>query len=94
MLVFWLVFDENFLKPVMYGLKINFLNTLVGYVNADGAVNNLNEYMEISGRDVVAKLEAEAVTSVYTQSLGLVIGENQLEEFFSKMNANAGAPLI
>ncbi|XP_031398728.1 protein N-terminal glutamine amidohydrolase isoform X2 [Punica granatum] len=51
----------------------------------DGAVHNLNEYVEISGRDVVANLEADANSSVYTQRLGIMMNENQLEEFFSKI---------
>ncbi|KAK4782846.1 hypothetical protein SAY86_007220 [Trapa natans] len=51
----------------------------------DGAVHNLNEYMEISGCDAVTNLEAGAISPVHIQRLGVVIGQNQVEELFSKI---------
>lgn len=49
----------------------------------DGTVHNLNEYMEMSAADVVKKIEPHLITAVQSQKLGVLIGEIQLEEFFS-----------
>ncbi|KAL2923590.1 Protein N-terminal glutamine amidohydrolase [Bienertia sinuspersici] len=52
-------------------------------VAEDGAVHNLNEYIEIHSADVVPAVEADLVNTVKRERLGLVISENQLEEFFA-----------
>ncbi|KAF4356749.1 hypothetical protein F8388_010971 [Cannabis sativa] len=55
-------------------------------VAQDGTVNNLNEYMEIRLSDALKTVEADSVGAVFTEKLGVVIGENQLEEFFSHIS--------
>ena len=50
---------------------------------ADGTVHNLNEYMEISTTDAVKDIGVEVVNAIYSQKLGVLVSENQLEEFFS-----------
>ncbi|GMH29387.1 hypothetical protein Nepgr_031230 [Nepenthes gracilis] len=49
----------------------------------DGTIHNLNEYVEIRNTDVVSKVEIDSLEAVYTQRLGIVVGETQLVEFFS-----------
>ncbi|GAB4843861.1 Protein N-terminal glutamine amidohydrolase [Ancistrocladus abbreviatus] len=49
----------------------------------DGTVHNLNEYIEIHGADIVSRVEVDLLDAVYAQKLGVVVRENQLEEFFS-----------
>ncbi|XP_030494002.2 protein N-terminal glutamine amidohydrolase-like isoform X2 [Cannabis sativa] len=55
-------------------------------VAQDGTVNNFNEYMEIHLSDALKTVEADSVGAVFTEKLGVVIGENQLEEFFSHIS--------
>ncbi|KAB5551792.1 hypothetical protein DKX38_009103 [Salix brachista] len=55
-------------------------------VAEDGTVHNLNEYMEIHASDELKNMEADLINSVFTQQLGVVISENQLEEFFSQIS--------
>ncbi|EXB38241.1 Protein N-terminal glutamine amidohydrolase [Morus notabilis] len=52
----------------------------------DGAVHNLNVYMEIPVPDVVTDSGVDGVNTVFTKKLGVVIGESQLEEFFSQIS--------
>ncbi|GFY98218.1 hypothetical protein Acr_12g0007590 [Actinidia rufa] len=52
-------------------------------VAEDGTVHNLNEYMEISTTNAVKDIGVEVVNAVYSQKLGVLVSENQLEEFFS-----------
>lgn len=49
----------------------------------DGAVHNLNEYMEIHSDDAVATIKADLVNDVRNERLGVVVSETQIEEFFS-----------
>ena len=50
---------------------------------ADGTVHNLNEYMEIHSTGVAPSIEADVVNIVKNERLGVVVSENQLEEFFT-----------
>ncbi|KMT15033.1 hypothetical protein BVRB_3g061570 isoform B [Beta vulgaris subsp. vulgaris] len=52
-------------------------------VTEDGAVHNLNEYMEIHSTGAVPSIEADLVNAVRNERLGVVVSESQLEEFFS-----------
>ncbi|PON86904.1 Protein N-terminal glutamine amidohydrolase, alpha beta roll [Trema orientale] len=52
----------------------------------DGTVHNLNEYMEIHLSDVVKNVEVDSINAVFSEKLGVVVGENQLEEFFSQIS--------
>ncbi|KAK9664349.1 hypothetical protein RND81_14G035400 [Saponaria officinalis] len=52
-------------------------------VSQDGAVHNLNEYMEIHSADAVPEIEAKVMNAVSTERLGVVLHENQLQQFFS-----------
>ncbi|XP_074276819.1 protein N-terminal glutamine amidohydrolase [Silene latifolia] len=49
----------------------------------DGTIHNLNEYMEIHSGDAVPKLEAKVVNAVSEERLGVVVNENQLQQFFA-----------
>jgi hypothetical protein len=42
--------------------------------------------MEIHASDESTNMEADLINSVFTQQLGVVVGENQLEEFFSQIS--------
>ncbi|KAI3471603.1 hypothetical protein Pfo_028253 [Paulownia fortunei] len=55
-------------------------------VAEDGTTHNLNEYMEMSSVDVVKSIGADTVDMVLTQKLGVLVGESQLEEFFSQIS--------
>ncbi|CAK7342570.1 unnamed protein product [Dovyalis caffra] len=58
-------------------------------VAEDETIHNLNEYMEIHASNELTNvegLEADLINSVFTQQLGVVIRENQLEEFFSQIS--------
>lgn len=46
-------------------------------------MNNLNEYMEIQSADATSYTRSDLVNAGLTKKLGLVLGESQLEEFFS-----------
>ncbi|KAI4386524.1 hypothetical protein MLD38_004452 [Melastoma candidum] len=52
-------------------------------VAEDGTVHNLNEYMEIRAVDLIVILDDSVVNGVYSQKFGIIMGENQLLEFFS-----------
>ncbi|KAM7500166.1 hypothetical protein LguiA_024580 [Lonicera macranthoides] len=52
-------------------------------VAEDGSVHNLNEYIEISTKDVAKSVGPDLVDEVFTQKLGVLVSESQLEEFFS-----------
>ncbi|PON38859.1 Protein N-terminal glutamine amidohydrolase, alpha beta roll [Parasponia andersonii] len=52
----------------------------------DGTVHNLNEYMEIHLSDVMKNVEVDSIIVVFSEKLGVVVGENQLEEFFSQIS--------
>ncbi|WOH06480.1 hypothetical protein DCAR_0625908 [Daucus carota subsp. sativus] len=55
-------------------------------VAEDGTVHNLNEYMTMSAADTVKAIEPQLVNAVRSQKLGVLIGETQLEEFFSLLS--------
>ncbi|PHT54500.1 Protein N-terminal glutamine amidohydrolase [Capsicum baccatum] len=52
-------------------------------VAKDGAVHNLNEYITVSPDDVVIDVGADTVNVVFSDKLGVVVGENDLLGFFS-----------
>ncbi|PHT54466.1 Protein N-terminal glutamine amidohydrolase [Capsicum baccatum] len=52
-------------------------------VAKDGAVHNLNEYITVSPDDVVIDVGADTVNVVFSDKLGVVVGENDLFGFFS-----------
>nr|GEW34560.1 protein N-terminal glutamine amidohydrolase [Tanacetum cinerariifolium] len=52
-------------------------------VAEDGTVHNLNQYMDMSTKDVLKDIEKESIGGVFTEQLGVLVGENQLEHFFS-----------
>jgi hypothetical protein len=52
---------------------------------ADGAVHNLNEYNEICAADVMTNAGSDSINAVFTQKLGVLANEGQLEEFFSQI---------
>ncbi|XP_062166183.1 protein N-terminal glutamine amidohydrolase isoform X2 [Alnus glutinosa] len=51
----------------------------------DGAVHNLNEYNEICAADVMTNAGSDLINAVFTQKLGVVANEGQLEDFFSQI---------
>ncbi|GMY18857.1 protein N-terminal glutamine amidohydrolase isoform X1 [Fagus crenata] len=53
-------------------------------VAEDGAVHNLNEYNEIHAADVMTNA-GDSLNAVFTERLGVVINESQLEEFFKQI---------
>ncbi|KAK1427808.1 hypothetical protein QVD17_16503 [Tagetes erecta] len=48
-------------------------------VAEDGTVHNLNQYIEMSTKDV----GKDSMNAVFTKQLGVLVGEDQLEHFFS-----------
>lgn len=52
-------------------------------VAEDGTVHNLNQYMDMSTKDVLKEIEKDSISAVFTEQLGILVGENQLEHFFS-----------
>ncbi|CAA0812755.1 Protein N-terminal glutamine amidohydrolase [Striga hermonthica] len=57
-------------------------------VAEDGTAHNLNEYMEMSSVDIVKSIGAETISTVQSEKLGVLVGETQLEEFFSHVPEN------
>ncbi|KAJ4842634.1 hypothetical protein Tsubulata_013328 [Turnera subulata] len=55
-------------------------------VAEDGAVHNLNEYMEIHGPTESASAGTDTINSVFTQQLGVVVGEDLVQEFVSQFS--------
>ncbi|KAL6987147.1 Protein N-terminal glutamine amidohydrolase [Sarracenia purpurea var. burkii] len=55
-------------------------------VAEDGTVHNLNEYIEISTADGTISIGLDSINSVYSQKLGVLVSESQLEEFFSLLS--------
>ncbi|KAI5682876.1 hypothetical protein M9H77_04104 [Catharanthus roseus] len=55
-------------------------------VAKDGTVHNVNEYMDLSSAELLKNLEADELSAVFTQKLGVVVSESQLEDFFSKIS--------
>ncbi|EYU18735.1 hypothetical protein ABFS82_10G163900 [Erythranthe guttata] len=55
-------------------------------VAEDGTVHNLNEYMEMSSLDTVKSIGDDTVDTLLTQKLGVLVGESQLEELFSRIS--------
>lgn len=53
---------------------------------ADGTVHNLNGYFDISAAEAVKEAGDGMSDAVFTQKLGVVVGESQLEEFFSQIS--------
>ncbi|XP_033515198.1 protein N-terminal glutamine amidohydrolase [Nicotiana tomentosiformis] len=52
-------------------------------VAEDGTIHNLNEYITVSPDDVVKNVGADNVNVVFSEKHGVVVGENDLMEFFS-----------
>ncbi|KAK4373692.1 hypothetical protein RND71_009076 [Anisodus tanguticus] len=52
-------------------------------VAEDGAVHNLNEYNTVSPEDIMKNVEVDTVIVVFSEKLGVVVGENDLLGFFS-----------
>lgn len=55
-------------------------------VAEDGNVHNLNEYIEMSTKDVLKDLGEDKINAVFTKQFGLLVGESQLEQFFSSIS--------
>ncbi|KAK9290978.1 hypothetical protein L1049_009160 [Liquidambar formosana] len=55
-------------------------------VAEDGTVHNLNEYMEVHAADMVTDVGVDSVNAVFTQKLGVLVSESQLEEFLSLLS--------
>ncbi|KAK0595922.1 hypothetical protein LWI29_011091 [Acer saccharum] len=55
-------------------------------VAEDKTVHNLNEYIEISGENISTNVGVELINDVFNKKLGVVMNENQLEEFFSQIS--------
>lgn len=53
---------------------------------ADGSVHNLNEYNEIHAAEVLTNLPVDLARAVSSQKHGVVVGEAQLEELFSRVS--------
>ncbi|KAI3819941.1 hypothetical protein L1987_13794 [Smallanthus sonchifolius] len=51
-------------------------------VAEDGTVHNLNQYIEMSTKDVLKDVGEDSVNAVFTKQLGVLVGESQLEQFF------------
>ncbi|KAF3633677.1 hypothetical protein FXO38_25474 [Capsicum annuum] len=56
---------------------------ILTFACTDGAVNNLNEYITVSPDDLVIDVGADTVNVVFSDKLGVVVGENDLFGFFS-----------
>ncbi|XP_052175014.1 protein N-terminal glutamine amidohydrolase [Diospyros lotus] len=52
-------------------------------VAEDGTVHNLNDYIEISAAGLVKDIGDELIKAVCSEKFGVLLGESQLEEFFS-----------
>ncbi|XP_022013004.1 protein N-terminal glutamine amidohydrolase isoform X3 [Helianthus annuus] len=52
-------------------------------VAQDGTVHNLNQFIEMSTKDVLEDVGEDSVNAVFTKQLGVLVGESQLEQFFS-----------
>lgn len=55
-------------------------------VSEDGSVHNLNEYNEIHAAEVLTNLPVDLARAVSSQKHGVVVGEAQLEELFSRVS--------
>ncbi|TXG46203.1 hypothetical protein EZV62_028298 [Acer yangbiense] len=55
-------------------------------VAEDKTVHNLNEYIEIGTENISTNVGAELINDVSNKKLGVVMNENQLEEFFSQVS--------
>ncbi|KAH7557217.1 hypothetical protein JRO89_XS11G0076400 [Xanthoceras sorbifolium] len=55
-------------------------------VAEDKTVHNLNEYIEIRAEEITTNVGADLITAVFNNKLGVVMNENQLEEFFSQVS--------
>ena len=53
---------------------------------ADKTVHNLNEFIEILTEDISTNVGAELINDITNKKLGVVMNENQLEEFFSQVS--------
>ncbi|KAH9679130.1 protein N-terminal glutamine amidohydrolase [Citrus sinensis] len=56
-------------------------------VAEDKTEHNLNEYNEIRAAEVSVNVEPDLINAVYTNKLGVVLSENQLEEFFTQVSS-------
>jgi len=55
---------------------------------ADGTVHNLNEYINMSVADAITDVTISSVKDViFTQKNGVVIKDNQLEEFICQLSS-------
>lgn len=48
-------------------------------------MHNLNEYIEIQASDAAKEFQGDLMNDV-NQKFGVLINENQIEEFFSKLS--------
>ncbi|KAK1574813.1 hypothetical protein Q3G72_000156 [Acer saccharum] len=55
-------------------------------VAEDKTVHNLNEYIEIGAENISTNVGAKLINDVSNKKLGVVMNENQLEEFFSQVS--------
>ncbi|TXG70363.1 hypothetical protein EZV62_005298 [Acer yangbiense] len=55
-------------------------------VAEDKTMHNLNEYIEIGAKNISTNVGAELINDVSNKKLGVVMNENQLEEFFSQIS--------
>ena len=53
---------------------------------ADKTVHNLNEFIKIRAEDISTNVRAELINDVSNKKLGVVMNENQLEEFSSQVS--------
>ncbi|XP_071717357.1 protein N-terminal glutamine amidohydrolase [Rutidosis leptorrhynchoides] len=57
-------------------------------VAEDGTVHNLNQYIDMSSKDLLKDLEQDTINAVFTKQLGVLVGESQLEQFFSCIDSS------
>ncbi|KAK2656023.1 hypothetical protein Ddye_009075 [Dipteronia dyeriana] len=55
-------------------------------VSDDKTVHTSNEYTEIGAENISTNVGAELINDVFNKKLGVVMNENQLEEFFSQVS--------
>ncbi|KAI3507551.1 hypothetical protein L1887_22538 [Cichorium endivia] len=55
-------------------------------VAQDGSVHNLNQYIDMSTKDVLKDIKEDSINEVFTKPFGLLVGESHLEQFFSSIS--------
>ncbi|KAK1572477.1 hypothetical protein Q3G72_033137 [Acer saccharum] len=77
---------NEFIEIRVEDISTNFGAELINDVSnkkLDKTVHNLNEFIEIRAKDISTNVGAELINDVSNKKLGIVMNENQLEEFFS-----------